>query len=328
MTLPTACVAATLLWWLPQGGYSTEYLLGWVACALTTYIILEMAAQNALLRVRSRMVSSLFLLVMAACGFLHPLQNGTFLILCISASFFSLLRTCEAPRPELDTMHAYLALSLGSLLWAPLLLLTPLLLWNQGVFLRSLSSRCLGAAIIGLLLPYACWATGAFALGQMTPFVEHAVAIISPFTEPFYWQWVVEPMQNADWNGFSEGFTRRLTDFAMSHRSEAVALLFILLLGITGFIHYLRKSYDDKIRVRMCHYCVMALQVVVLLWLVVQPHHLRELFPLLLFSVIPAAAHYIALSRTWLSSVWIVLLLLMLVGVGVCTLVLFPQGLC
>ncbi len=321
-TLPTACVVATLLWWLPQGGYSTVYLLGWLTCALTSYIILEMNAQSALLRIRSRMVSALWLFVIAALGFLHPLQTGTVLLFCLSVSFFCLLRTCDAYRPEPDTMRAYLWLSIGSLLWPPFLLLSIVHLWSQAVYLRSLTRRSFGAAFIGIVLPYALWVTVAFAFGHMEPFVDHATSVIAPFLEPFYWQWAIDLAQTTDWNGFSEGFVRHMTPVAASHMVELSALLFILLLGFTGFVHYVRKSYDDKIRVRMCYYSMMVMQVVIILWMALQPQHFSQLFPLLVLTTIPAAAHFIALTHTWLSNAWVVVLILLLIGVGVCTLAL------
>ena len=184
VTLPAACVVATLLWWLPQGGYSAEYLLGWLACALTTYLVMETAAVNAMLRIRSRMLSSLFLFMMAAYGFLHPLQSGAVTLLLMAFAIYCFLRTYEKSRPEVDTLHAYLFLSLGSLLWPPLLMLVLVFLWSQAVYLRSLSMRSLGAALIGIVLPYGFWATGAFALGNITSFVEHATAIIAPVRLP------------------------------------------------------------------------------------------------------------------------------------------------
>lgn len=75
VTLPAVCVIVTLLWWLPLGSYSTAYLLGWVSCVFTAYIVIETAATCALLRIRSRMVTSLLLLLLTGCGFLHPLQT-------------------------------------------------------------------------------------------------------------------------------------------------------------------------------------------------------------------------------------------------------------
>lgn len=321
-TLPTACVVATLLWWLPQGGYSTSYLLGWLSCALMTYVVLEMTAQNALLRIRSRMVSSLLLLVMAAVGLLHPLRTGTLLLLCLVLSVYYLLRTCDAERPEADTMRAHTCLSVGSLLWPPLLLLELVLLWCQGVFLRSLSRRSFGAVVIGLALPYALWATAAFALDAMPAFVQHTTAIIAPALEPFYWQWTVELAQTTDWPGFVDGFAERMVPLVLSHPTASVALAFTLLLAFTGDVHYLRKSYDDKIRVRMCYYSIMLLQAVIALWIVLQPHYFSLLFPLLMFASVPAAAHFIALTHTWLSNAWVVMLLLLLLAVGVTTLVL------
>ncbi|MBQ7494606.1 MAG: hypothetical protein IJT75_02395 [Bacteroidaceae bacterium] len=316
VTLPTACVVATLLWWLPQGGYSTDYLLGWILCALTTYILIETTAVNVLLRIRSRMISSLYLFMMAVCGFLHPLQTGSILQFCMALSFYCLLRTCEKPRPQTDTLHAHLLLSIASLLWPPLLLLNLIQLWNQGVYLRSLSWRSFGAALCGILLPYAFWASGAFVLSDIMPFVHHATGIIAPFTEPFYWQWAIREAQTYEWHTFWSMFLPELWMRILHHPAEALALVVTLLLGMTGFLHYVRKNYDDKIRVRMCHYTFMSMQLVVVCWIMLQPTAFPCLFPLLLLTTVPAAAHFMALTHTWLTNVWTVLLLTLLVGVG------------
>ena len=329
-TLPAACVVATLLWWLPQGGYSTRYLLGWLTCALTTYLLLEMTAQNALLRVRSRMISSLFLFVMAVCGFLHPLQTGSVAMFCVCLSFYSLLHTYEESRPEVDTLHAYLALSMGSLLWPPLLLLALVQWWSQGVYLRSLTRRSFGASLIGLILPYVIWATIAFALGRMPYLIDHFIAIITPFTEPWYWQWAIDKAQSLEegipfataFSTISSAIYDHIKAQCLAHPTEATALAFVLLLSLTGFIHYVRKSYDDKIRVRMCHYTLMAMQVVLILWLALEPQLFYILFPLLIVCTVPAAAHFMALTHTWLTNAWVIILLLLLIATGVCCLAL------
>ena len=322
VTLPAACVMATLLWWLPQGGYSAEYLLGWLTCALTTYVLIEMTAINALLRIRSRMISSLFLFLMAASGFLHPISSGTIAQLCVAVSFFCLLRTYEKKRPEVDTLHIHFLLSVGSLLWPPLLLLALIQLWNQGVYLRSLTRKGMGAAVCGILLPYALWAAYAFAFDDFQPFVEHVAAIIAPFSGSFYWQWAVEQVQTLDWNAFWPAFFAAIQTRVLAHQPECAALSLLLLLGLTGFVHYVRMSYDDKIRVRMCHYCFMAMQVVLVLALALAPQYFRQLFPLLLLTTAPAAAHFIAFTRTWLTNAWFVCLALGLLAVGVCCLAL------
>lgn len=350
VTLPAACVVATLLWWLPQGGYSAEYLLGWLACALTTYLVMETAAVNAMLRIRSRMLSSLFLFMMAAYGFLHPLQSGAVTLLLMAFAIYCFLRTYEKSRPEVDTLHAYLFLSLGSLLWPPLLMLVLVFLWSQAVYLRSLSMRSLGAALIGIVLPYGFWATGAFALGNITPFVEHATAIIAPVRLPVLsaihgeaflsdtylrwlgydagnipvaqnsWEATIVAAHHTDW----QGFVQNIFCWLESRWPQCSALALTLLFAVTGFVHYVRQSYDDKIRVRMCYYSFMVMQVVIVVWLFCQPHYFAFLFPLLVLSTVPMAAHFIALTRTWLTNVWVIVLGLALVAVAVCCLAL-PQ---
>ena len=58
-TLPISAVIAALMWWF-QGGFSKANMLGLLFCALTAYIILETNNANALIRVRTRLLSSLW----------------------------------------------------------------------------------------------------------------------------------------------------------------------------------------------------------------------------------------------------------------------------
>lgn len=329
VTLPVCAVVTTLLWWLPQGGYSLSYLLGWIACATAMFLIIELAAQNALLRVRSRMVSSLYLLLMAACGFLHALCDGSLVQLALLFSFFALLRTCERPRPEVDTLHAYLALSIGSLFWPPMLLLTLVQLFSQGAFLRSLTLRSFGAAVIGLVLPYVFWSTASLALGTADVFVAHVQSVTVPLTDlAAQVRAEVHLAQTYDWPTWSDLQTTRVVDYTHAlrerHPAELAALSLIVMLGATGSFSYMANSLDDKIRVRMCHYTFIFMQLALLVWLTLQPWHFGYLFPLLLLSVVPSCAHWLTFSRSWLAKAWLILLLCALLAVALLSLWLMP----
>ena len=75
----------------------------------------------------------------------------------------------------------------------------------------------------------------------------------------------------------------------------------------------MRHSYDDKIRVRMCHYTFLLLLVVTSLWLVLQPQYVEMLLPLIILVATPSAAHFIALTHTRASNAWFVIMALLLV---------------
>lgn len=315
VTLPVAAVITTLLWWLPQGGYSLPYLLGWVVCAVGMFFIIEMAAQNALIRVRSRMVSSLFLLLMAACGFMHELCTGLLLQFALVVSLFSLLRTCEKARPELDTFHAYLCLSLGSLLWPPLLLLAIVLLMAQAFFLRSLTLRSFGAFLLGLLTPYVFWSSALFMFGDINTFVAHVRGIIAPVLALVgQVQHEIELAQTFDWPSWTSIQGERLAGYAsyvlLNRRAELAALVLVVLVGSTGSLFYISHSYDDKIRVRMCHYSFIFVLACLAVWLVLQPWMFSRLFPLLLLTAVPPCAAWAVFSRSWFARFWFIVLII------------------
>ena len=70
-TLPVMAVVTSLLWLL-SGSADQWRWLTLALTALTTYIVVELNNRHALLRIRSRLVSSVFLLFMAASPFLRP----------------------------------------------------------------------------------------------------------------------------------------------------------------------------------------------------------------------------------------------------------------
>ena len=315
-TLPVAAVLTTLLWWLPQGGYSLPYLLGWAVCAIGMFFIIETTAQNALIRVRSRMVSSLFLLLMAACGFMHELSEPLLVQLSLLAALYSLLRTCEKFRPELDTFHTYLALSLGSLLWPPLLWITLPLLLVQSIFLRSLTLRSFGAVVIGLVVPYIFWATILFLMGDISLLLAHAREIIAPVFDLIgqvrHETELAQTFNASAWASIQgERLTAYATHIFINRKAELAALVLVVLTGVTGSAFYVSNSYDDKIRVRMCHYTFLFLFGWLAVWLAVQPWLFHWLFPLLLFVTVPSAAYWLTFSRSWLARAWFVLLIVL-----------------
>ena len=334
-TLPTAAVAATLLWWLPQGGYSPTYLLGWAAVALTAYILAETAVAERLLRVRSHLIPALYLIFVAAAGSLHPLQPSTAATPCIAAALCCLLKTADSQQPQLHTFHAYLLLAAASLAAPPLLLLAPLLVTCQALYLRTITMRTFTAALLGLTLPYALWATAAFTLSSLNALntlndsegflretavnhnslnalTRHLDEVADPLQQPIKaitlhetplaseWQQVLQDAQRLT----PQAFYNHILQKALPHSDDLATLACILLIAFTGNVHYLRKSLDDKTRVRMAYYTFITLHAALLLWCALQPRQLHLLLPLLLLTTAPPAAHFVALTHTRTTNVW------------------------
>ncbi len=338
-TLPVALVLMTLLWVVPQRSFSVSYLLGWLSTLLTTYFFMETNARNALLRVRSRMISALFVVIIGACIFLHPLSSGSVLLLSMAVSFYHLFPTYHHTAPEAHTFHSYLFLSLGSLVWPPLLLLLPLFLWCQGVYFRSLRPSGFSAALFGLSVPYLLWFTyllfGYIAaqfsipvthefpslLEHLQPMLQHLAATVGPLREPFGWQWAVDITRESGWSACCDAFAERL----QRHPAESSAMVFMGLMVATGFTHYLRSSYDDKIHVRMCYYSYLLIGTATALWLLLQPHYFQNLFPLILLTSVAPMAHFIALTHTRFSNAWVKILIVLLLAVALTNIIYYVR---
>ena len=111
------------------------------------------------------------------------------------------------------------------------------------------------------------------------------------------------------------------TGFLSLALSEQVSAGVVALLSIVGIVHYLRNNYDDKIRVRMLLYIYVSQTLLLTALLLLQPAHYQTTMALLVASASPLIAHYFALTRSWLSTAFFIISLLLTAGMATLNLV-------
>ncbi|MBP3711688.1 MAG: hypothetical protein J6I86_04405 [Bacteroidaceae bacterium] len=290
-TLPLCAIAAIGMWWLPQKAFDVRCLMGLVLCLLTTYIVMETNARWHIIRIRTRMMACVWIVLAASLSFMHPLGEPIVAAAFMSLSYLLLFHSYQRRRPQLDVFHAFLMLGIGSFC-APVMLAMaiPFFLY-LGIFLRTLTGKAFWAGVLGIIVPYWCYAV---------------------------WCFVTE-----DW----QGFLSRLTDmaqFEMPSLEQMTSMPFVwqvsagvvALLSIISLLHYLSTNYDDKIRVRMYLYIYVSQTLLMMAYLVLQPVHYQTTMALLVCSASPLIAHYFSLSRSLLTSILFLLSLLLVAGMA------------
>lgn len=255
-----------------------QHWAGLVIVGVSAYIIAEWNNQNALLRVRSRLMSATYLALMAAFSFLHQWEVETLSTVCLLLSYVALFMAYQKPTAQGDVFHAFLFLGLGSIFFPPLLLLTPFFYTAMLIQLRVLNWRTFMAGVFGLLLPY--WFYAAWVLWQDS------------------WAQEVER-----WTGF---FHSPLLDYSGLGWEELASFALLAVLTLISVSHFMRTSFNDKIRTRMLLYIIMVQEVGLLLMTVVWPAHFDALMYLLVANSSPFIAHYYALARgRWMNAFFI-----------------------
>jgi hypothetical protein len=270
MALPLAVVFTVGIWLLC--GLTVQHWWVQFGCfAVTTYLMVELNNQSALIRIYSRMVSCSFLLLSCAACFLMPSVRGGFLQLFVVAAYLVLFQTYQDKTAVGKTYYAFLCLGLASMADIHILYYLPFFWLLMGTNLLSLSWRTWIASLLGLLTPY--WFACSWLVYQadFTPLVTH-FAQLTDF---------VFPVNHAR---LSAGFM------------TVLALLFVATL--IGIVHFLRKSFNDKIRIRMLFGFFIWMDLVSIVFLVVQPQQQDLLLRMIIINTSPLIAHFIALTST------------------------------
>lgn len=284
-TLPVAALVATLLW-AAIGPITQDKVICWVCCAVCSYLLVEFNNSNALLRIRSRLTTSTFLIGMGSFTFLHESIESIVVTFFILGCYYFLFRSYQDSHHTANIFHAFLSLGIAGLICPSVICLIPFLYWSMAAYLRSLSFKTFCASLIGLLTPL--WLYGAYFI-----YLQDYTALWDKMHE------------------FDSFQIPTLADYLSLDLSRVAAFALIFIFGLIGSIHAMRTSYNDKIRTRMQFYTLILFECVFLLLLLGQPRLFDHSLCILTLTAAPVIAHFFALTSTRITNLLFILSILL-----------------
>ena len=306
MTLSTVAVIATLIaiaigaFGMQLGDGFFRSILWWeqlLVLTVSTMLMVELNNANSLIRIFSRMVSCSFLLLTLMASFLYPSLRGGIVGLAFIVFLLSFLHAYQNRQAVGSIYTAFLALGVGSLFFVRILYFVPLFWLLMAIRLYALSWRTFFASLLGLLTPYWLLLPYYLYIGDFQTPLDHFSTLgqFMPLTEVFSMEGpLVAPI---------------FTDPALllTPHSSVLAplftLLFVILLALTGAIHFLRRSSNDKLRTQMIYEMFIIITLFIVVFIILQPQHLPYLLRLLIISTAPLIGHFLALTRTKVTNI-------------------------
>lgn len=282
-------MVVTVATWVARGMVEERLWMQTICLGMSTYLLIELNNSNQLLRVYSKMVSGSFLLLLIATNALYPDLRMGIVSLCAVAMYTMLFRCYQQRKASGWVFYGFLCLGLASLVFIQVLFFIPFL-WGAMAFnLYTLNGKTFFASLLGLFTPY--WFVGGYCvfMRDLSLLSDH-VSDLSVFTPLF------------DYRGIDE--------------HQLVTFGFVALCALVGIVHYLRNSYSDKLQTRMLYEVFILMDVMTLIFIVLQPQHYVPLMALLVVNTAPLLAHFITLTHTWLTNIMFYLLLLLTFAVG------------
>ena len=270
------CLAGGVIqhqWWIQLG-----------CLALATYLILLFNNFYSLIRIYSRAITSAFIILSGVACFIFPSIEGGIVTVGIAASLLTLFATYQDKEAVGWIYYTFLILGLVSLAKVHILGLIPIY-WVLMLFLSSFGLRSFMASLLGLLTPYWFWLAIVIFLykGNLSLFTSH----FQPLAE-------LELL-----NGYDS--------LSLAHY---LTYGFLVLLTIIGIVHFLRTSYNDKIRTRQFYYCIMFFNLMVLVLLAIFPLQYDLLLRAAIILTSPLIGHFVALTNTKVTNIAFIALLI------------------
>ncbi|MBE6249118.1 MAG: hypothetical protein E7106_07690 [Prevotella sp.] len=274
LTFPLSLLYATAIWLL-CGVIQEEWWVQIACMAVTTILMLQLNKLHVLIRIYSRMVSSTFLVLSCCACFLFPSIPGAIASMCIVMAYILLFTSYQDEKATGKVFYAFMVYGIASMAYVHILFLVPLLWLFMAKYLSLLSIRTWAASVIGLLTPY--WIIGTWLIYHygIDEWPEHFMPLAT-FHQPF--------------------------DFGILSISQMATFTLMVILMLTGIVHFINKSYAENIRTRMFYSIFIWMDLTVAVFLFIQPQHYDLLMRMMLINTAPLIAHYFTLTSTKLTN--------------------------
>jgi hypothetical protein len=284
LSLPVSAIICILIW-LAAGLVSRKLWVPLLLTGFSTYLIAEMNNRNALLRIRSRMMSCVFLwLATMQATITTSWQTITIQALMELCTF--LLLFCYRDKTEVPSIFCIaLIISVGSIIWAPFLYFLPVIFILLCTPLYAMSFKAVSAIIMGLILPH--WA--------LIPYFVYK--------------------ENVDW---LKGHYKLLYDgsvffdYSSTTVGHIVCYAILLILMLIGWIHFVRTAYKDKLKTRTLYDVIITLAAFFAVIVPIFPTYADYTLAMLTIAISPLAAHYFSLTSTKLTNIVFIIVLAIL----------------
>lgn len=207
-----------------------------------------------------RVLSSLF----SVCPFLHTFGAGTFLPLLFIGMLFSLFRSFESPSASTTIYHAFCCVGIIGIIVPQTLYLTPVL-YLLMIQLRSLNPRTFFAGVLGLLTPY--WLGSCYLL--------------------YKGNWLETAQE------FRQQLIPVIPDYNLLGWDQYLSLGILLVITLLCTAQSLTQTYQDKVQTRILLRTLMALEIIVIAFILLLPASFNGLFPMLLICASIFFGHFL-----------------------------------
>ena len=275
LSLPVSAIICILIW-LAAGLVSRKLWVPLLLTGFSTYLIAEMNNRNALLRIRSRMMSCVFLWL-ATMQATITISWQTITIQALMELCTFLLLFCYRDKTEVPSIFCIaLIISVGSIIWAPFLYFLPVIFILLCTPLYAMSFKAVSAIIMGLILPH--WA--------LIPYFVYK--------------------ENVDWlkdhyKLLYDGSV--FFDYSSTTIGQVAYYAILLILMLIGWTHFVRTAYKDKLKTRNLYDVIIALSVFFAVITPLVPLYANYTLAMFTIAVCPLAAHYFSLTTTKLTNI-------------------------
>lgn len=267
---------------------------GWIlagGCIAIAFILQRISDTNGLIRVRSWMMPTVYLLLSTASHFVLKLEMALLCVPFYAIAIFFLLQSYQEVHAERWIFPSFFFLGIGCLFFHPLIWMIPVFLIVIMMQLHNMSMRILSSGILALL-------------------------IIIEFT--FIYLYVTNQSELVQ-SLLPDLLMFRLPALTSLKLNEILCFIIIMFLYIMAVVHFFSTSYDDKIQTRICFNILIFLNFAVLALFIFRPQDVNVTMQLLLFGISPIIAHYFILSRGVIANilfVYSIILLILLYIIG------------